>query len=121
MGTRANILIRDDSGDILWFYRHSDGYPEGTLPTLEKFLDLVKSGKIRNNVNQACGWLVLIGHEEYKNYSENNSWKIGAYEPSTCAIGGTEFFYEIHLGKKEIRVFEVMGDGKKGKLIKKVK
>lgn len=57
MSTRANIIVKDKH-DTLWFYRHSDGYPEGTLPSLNKFLDMVKSGKIRDNVGQVvdCHW-----------------------------------------------------------------
>jgi len=65
MSTRAQIKITDSFGQELWFYRHSDGYPDGTLPTLQKFLDWVKAGKIRDNVEQAAGWLILIGAEEY--------------------------------------------------------
>ena len=61
MSTRANIVIKDEYSE-LWFYRHSDGYPEGTLPTLTEFLDAVKAGLIRNNVSQAAGWLIIIGH-----------------------------------------------------------
>lgn len=66
MSTRAGIIIKDKF-DSIHFYRHSDGYPEGTLPTLKEFLDLVKSKKIRNNTSQASGWLVIIGAKEYNN------------------------------------------------------
>lgn len=65
MSTRAGIVLIDESGDTLHFYRHSDGYPKGTMPTLRKFLNLVKKGQIRDNVSQAGGWLVLIGAMEY--------------------------------------------------------
>ena len=51
MSTRANIIIKD-SYNKLYFYRHSDGYPEGTMPTLTKFLDMVVNKEIRNNVLQ---------------------------------------------------------------------
>lgn len=109
MSTRANIRIKDKHTEV-WFYRHSDGYPEGTLPTLNKFLDLVKSNKIRDNVSQASGWLVLIGAEEYKQSLEklNNSevggynWKVGAYEPTDKLHIGVDFVYTVDLDKKEI-------------------
>lgn len=65
MSTRAGIVLIDESGDTLHFYRHYDGYPKGTMPTLKKFLNLVKKGQIRDNVGQAGGWLVLIGAMEY--------------------------------------------------------
>ena len=110
MSTRANIIIKDQYTK-LWFYRHSDGYPEGTMPTLEKFLDWVKSGKIRNNAGQAAGWLIAIGIDEYKtNYKgetkENplepgddglSGWKIGAYEPTGDQHGDIEYLYTIDL------------------------
>ena len=102
MSTRANILIKDSFGDELQFYRHSDGYPEGTMPTLEKFLDLIKSGKIRNNVNQAAGWLIVIGHEEYKQTRKqwpSSAWKVGAYEPTTGEHGDIDYLYTIDLEK----------------------
>lgn len=66
MSTRAGIIVKDKFESI-HFYRHSDGYPEGTLPTLEKFLNLVKEKKIRNNASQASGWLIMIGAQEYSN------------------------------------------------------
>ena len=65
MSTRASILIKDSNGDSLWFYRHSDGYSEGAMPTLTKFMQAVKDGIVRDNVGQASGWLVLLGSEEY--------------------------------------------------------
>jgi len=113
MSTRANIKIKDHYNE-LWFYRHSDGYPEGTMPTLEKFLQWVKDGKIRDNVGQASGWLVLIGAMEYNEvYSENRlktmeelfkpvNWKVGAYEPTTGQHGDIDFLYTIDLVKKTI-------------------
>ena len=64
MSTRAGIIIKDGHSEQ-HFYRHSDGYPEGTKPTLEKFLQYVKDGKIRDNTSQAAGWLIIIGAEEY--------------------------------------------------------
>lgn len=43
MSTRANVVIKDQYSS-LWFYRHTDGYPEGTLPTLEKFMEKLEDG-----------------------------------------------------------------------------
>jgi hypothetical protein len=82
MSTRANILIKDEC-DELWFYRHSDGYPTGCLPTLAKFMSWVKDRKIRSNVGQSAGWLIVIGKEEYESEGLNSDWKVGAYEPTT--------------------------------------
>jgi hypothetical protein len=76
MSTRANIIIKDKYGQLI-FYRHSDGYPEGALPTLKKLMSWVKDGKIRDNVDQASGWLILIGAEEYGDVYEGG----GKYTP----------------------------------------
>ena len=127
MSTRANIIIKDKYDELI-FYRHSDGYPEGTMPTLEKFLDLVKTGKIRNNVGQSAGWLIVIGADEYDKYGysrENmianivgdprkstlkdfvdnpKDWKVGAYEPTTQIHGDIDFLYVIDLESKQIHI-----------------
>jgi hypothetical protein len=124
MSTRAQVKIVDGQGQELWFYRHSDGYPDGTMPTLEKFLSWVKEGKIRSNVEQAAGWLILIGAEEYnevydyktqtKSKKETlteptgdslNRWKCGAYEPCACRDlhGDVEHLYTINLADKTIK------------------
>ena len=94
------------------------------MPTLQKFLDWVKAGKIRSNVEQAAGWLILIGAEEYGStydYKTRTSspkatlteplddqlsgWKCGAYEPCACRDfhGDIEYFYTISLADKTIK------------------
>ena len=110
MSTRANIIIKDNS-DKLFFYRHSDGYPEGTMPQLEKFMSWVKEGKIRDNVGQAAGWLIMLGNAEYESGVEPGSdgvsgWKVGAFEPTTGIHGDVEYIYTIDLESKEITVEE---------------
>ena len=108
MSTRANIKITDGR-NTLWFYRHSDGYPEGALPTLNRFMDWLRSSAIRDNVGQAAGWLVVIGHQEYAGHLEpgdRNSgmgWKVGAYEPTTGLHGDTEYLYTIDLAAKTLK------------------
>jgi hypothetical protein len=135
MSTRANIVLKesysykDEKGKIinrseeLIFYRHSDGYPEGTLPILNKFMDWLKSGKIRNNLQQCAGWLIVLGAMEYNaipKYEIENEylkdtdtiedpedWKVGAFEPTTCIHGDIEYLYTIDLSKKELTYTEV--------------
>ena len=128
MSTRAQVKIIDSYKQELWFYRHSDGYPEGTMPSLEKFLGWVKAGQIRDNVGQAAGWLVLIGAEEYGtvyDYAAKETrakktltaptdnevgmgWKCGAYEPCVCELRGyVEYFYTVDLAKKTIEVKKI--------------
>jgi hypothetical protein len=124
MSTRANIVITDGEDELI-FYRHSDGYPTGTLPTLKEFLALVISGTIRNNVSQSAGWLILVGANEYGvTYNSNGithtldsccgspgmAWKVGAYEPSTGIHGDIEHFYVVDLSQKNIRHTKVTWD-----------
>ena len=126
MSTRAQVIVKDKWGEV-WFYRHSDGYPEGALPTLKQFLGWVKEGKIRDNCEQSAGWLILIGAMEYgtvysylskgkpdrpKTIDElftpgldngASDWKVGAYEPSCPREhGDIAYLYTIDLDNKEI-------------------
>ena len=129
MSTRANIVIKD-SCDQLWFYRHSDGYPEGAMPTLQKFVKWLRDGTIRNNSDQAAGWLILVGAEEYNRgdhtvaykqlpaseaFSPDVSggctgWKCGAYEPTTGVHGDIEFLYVIDCEAATITCYDSWDD-----------
>lgn len=130
MSTRCNIIIKDEE-DQLIFYRHSDGYPDGALPTLKKFMAWVKEGKIRDNVEQSSGWLILIGAKEYDSVyigggkrelkttltepdpaDEISGWKCGAYEPTVSIHGDIEYLYTLDLQKLTITVQKVIGDNK---------
>ncbi len=123
MSTRCNIIIKDACSK-LYFYRHSDGYPEGAMPVLEKFLALVKAGKIRDNVGQAAGWLIILGASEYDVHGYSSSdvnkagdprnsllnevaadpkgWKVGSIEPTDGLHSDIEHLYIIDLDKREI-------------------
>lgn len=114
MSTRAQVIVKDSFGDELWFYRHSDGYPKGTLPSLEKFLGWVKDGLIRDNALQSAGWLVILGHTEYEQSDIPNSkdgcdgWKVGAYEPCPpVKHGDIEYLYTVDLAEKKISYIKV--------------
>jgi hypothetical protein len=125
MSTRANIIITDGYQNQI-FYRHSDGYPEGVQPTLQKFIDWVAEGKLRNNTGQAAGWLIMLGALEYqtvpklkegaKKYSLDlelkddgigMDWKVGAYEPTDCIHGDIEYLYLIDLRKPSVKMMKV--------------
>lgn len=104
MSTRANIVVTDNH-TTLWFYRHSDGYPEGAMPLLEKFLDAVKSGAIRDNTSQAAGWLIVLGAQEYNEYrTDIGDWKVGNIEPTSGQHGDIEYLYVINLKDKTIEI-----------------
>lgn len=137
MSTRANIIIKEGK-EKLFFYRHSDGYPSGTMPTLNIFLKWLKEGKIRNNVSQGAGWLIVLGAMEYaaipehtvteierygrkskdcdiETIKEPTYWKCGAYEPTTGLHGNIEYLYTIDLRTNEITVQSVSTNYDTGK------
>jgi len=118
MSTRAQIIVQDPDKEEIWFYRHSDGYPKGVKKTLDQFCAWVRTGLIRNNTQQAAGWLVILGHAEYDDVWENgdirkkrpdehlrpskemcSGWKVGAYEPCEPVIhSDVEHMYRVVLG-----------------------
>lgn len=114
MSTRANIVVKDGI-DELWFYRHSDGYPQGAMPLLQEFVELIKSKKIRDNISQASGWLIMLGAQEYQQsvdkMKENkigfSDWKVGSIEPTTGQHGDIEYLYTVDLPTKTIIVKEI--------------
>lgn len=140
MSTRANIIIKESYSytakngrkvtktDQLFFYRHSDGYPEGALPTLNLFMEWLKKGIIRNNISQGSGWLILLGAMEYNSIpifevgepsfpgakaygkfetiQDPEDWKCGAYEPTTGIHGDIQFLYVIDLTDQTLKVYD---------------
>jgi len=155
MSTRANIIIKekgsytDNNGkqknysEKLYFYRHSDGYPEGTMPLLVTFINAMREGKIRNNVGQSAGWLIMLGAVEYNSipkfelephavgrraygdvtttkFSEEDfsGWKVGAIEPTTGIHGDIEYKYVIDVKTMDITCYERRGNWNKPKWVK---
>jgi len=121
MSTRSQVIIKDSYSEQ-WFYRHCDGYPEGIMPSLQKFIGWVRTGAIRDNVEQSCGWLVVLGAKEYDTPREPDTlghlsgWKVGAYEPCEKERhGDIEFIYVIDLGDKSIKGYSVKFDDSDGK------
>ena len=123
MSTRCQVAVIDkytNPEKPILFYRHSDGYPEGVKDTLDEFCDLIKSGRIRNNDEQAAGWLIVLGVKEYSGISginfqtlappENPSfsdWKVGAYEPCSVYHGDIEYFHVVHVEALKYFSFKV--------------
>jgi hypothetical protein len=136
MSTRANVIIKEsysyrsnngrtvNRSSELIFYRHHDGYPEGTLPTLNIFLDWIRTGKIRKDLSQSAGWLIVLGAVEYASipkykldkdnkYADLDSieppqdWKSGSYELTTQIHGDIEYLYTIDLNELSIKIESV--------------
>ncbi len=120
MSTRANILIKDEDG-MLYFYRHSDGYPESTGEDLKEFVKGYQTGAMRLDLGQSAGWLIIRGHKEY--FGENQTftgspnpldrsygWKVGAYEPTTDIHGDIDYLYTIDLENKILSCARANGE-----------
>ena len=115
MSTRANIIVKDQYSE-LWFYRHSDGYPEGAMSLIARFVKAVNEGRLRSNVGQSAGWLILMGAHEYdtirmdlnaEEWDKMMGWKVGSIEPTNGEHGDIEFRYTIEL--KESGTYDPMG------------
>lgn len=121
MSTRCEMIVKEDA-EHLWFYRHSDGYPSYALKPLIKFMGMVSTGKIRDNVQQASGWLIVLGREENEelrakfsdlqrpSFDANMGWKCGQIEPATCRHGDIEYLYILDLDKRAINVYAIPFD-----------
>lgn len=107
MSTRASIIFTDSHGTKLYFYRHSDGYPETTGEDLKEFCKDYQK-KFRNNATQSAGWLIVRGHEAQKEANKTCAadaklmeamygWKVGDYEPTDQIHGDVEYVYVIDL------------------------
>ena len=108
MSTRANIIVKDSLGQLI-FYRHSDGYPEGAMPLLNDFLNLLKDGKIRDSVTESAGWLIILGHNEYAEMRRDygyTRYMVGSIEPTTEIHGDIRYLYEIDVEKKTIECWK---------------
>jgi hypothetical protein len=135
MSTRANIIIKD-SYSKLFFYRHSDGYPEGTMPLLNKFVGWIKNKTIRNNIQQSAGWLIILGALEYntipkcefdapsypgstgygkiETIEDPTDWKCGAIEPTTAIHGDIDYLYIIDVDNKTIECYDAWTEDGEG-------
>ena len=118
MSTRCAVALVDQYTTVL-FYRHSDGYPDGVQASLDRFCDLIEKQRIRNNVSQAGGWLVIIGNQEYEVGPEPghdlniSGWKVGAYEPIDHFPWDLEWLHIVDVHNATWRSVEIYrGDGK---------
>jgi len=116
MSTRCNVLVKDKYSEQ-WFYRHSDGYPSVTAVSLQKFVNWLDKGIIRDNVSQGSSWLIIMGNTEYSKdesrctpepseEDECYGWKVGAYEITSCKHGDIEYLYTIDMHAKTVTVDE---------------
>lgn len=108
MSTRCNVIIKDDY-TTLYFYRHSDGYPDCTLESLKEFVKGYTEKRLRLDAMQSAGWLIIHGQLEYGTLPTD--WKVGAYEPTSDTHGDIEYLYTIDLDKRELFYQGGFGEG----------
>jgi hypothetical protein len=139
MSTRAIVVIKDKY-DKLFFYRHSDGYPEGVEASLKFLMEGLRTGKFRDNVSQFSGWLITVGAAEYNTLprfkvdevhtgyadmktlevpkdkfgGDGFAWKVGAYEPTTEIHGDIEYLYVIDLTNQTCKGYKDWRDNGEG-------
>lgn len=131
MSTRANIVLIEQGiytdyetkktvqyKEKLYFYKHSDGYPEGTMKIIDMFMMWLTEGRIRDNVSQSGGWLIILGAvaSGFKanpgsiNDLTGLGWKVGSIEPTTEIHGDIEYRYDLYLKTREVKIYERRGD-----------
>lgn len=109
----------------LIFYRQSDGNPEAIVPVLKVFLKWINEGKLRNNLGQCGGWLIILGALEYNampkflffkeklGFNELSKmqlpkvWKCGSFEPASSISGDIDYLYEIDINEAKLTVKKV--------------
>ena len=64
MGVRTNVVFGElgREHDLIWFFRHWDGYPDGPVARdLEQMARWIREGRIRADPQHASGWLLVLG------------------------------------------------------------
>ena len=100
MSTRCQVIVCDQSDEI-WFYHHWDGYPSAMIPQLQRFLNHVRAGLIRDNAGQAAGW--LLRDHLVDNSVPGYAWKASDYEPCAARLhGDIEWLYRVNVATKTL-------------------
>ncbi len=122
MSTRAHIAFFDaepgaeqvTKPDVL-IYKHSDGYPEGTLPQLTEFCKLFNEHRgLHNNEYATARCVQFMTNHDDKEMAEwyketkipnTDTFSFLGYGVGTGFHGDIEFYYVVT--PEEIKVFEV--------------
>lgn len=94
MSTRATIKIVENK-DVIWVYRHCDGYPETTFEDLKNTLSNI--GKYTDAFEIATEII----------QSKDTTFP---YELTSCQHGDEEYAYLIDVEKRELKCYKVGGD-----------
>jgi hypothetical protein len=64
MSTRASVVVKDGR-DKLYFYQHSDGYPDGLGVSLDRFIQSEKAKSHIDDIEYFCGVLLIEINRDY--------------------------------------------------------
>ena len=97
MATRSIIKFTDGENTIA-VYKHWDGYPDVTVPTIQEFVKWngMRNGDLEYTVANFCFW--------YKHEGEEGSYHTGiGVLPSVDADRGQEYEYVVDLNNQTIK------------------
>jgi hypothetical protein len=131
MSTRCQIGFYSDSKvdyKKFWalFYKHSDGYPKGVIPTLAEILPRFADSR-GNNPDYCAAWTLFHFMLESVAWTAQNSVKYSATLPADgysfigfgIDIGfhmDIEYFYRVDCDTRTVTIFETNFWGKRAKL-----
>lgn len=90
MSTRASIQLIDGE-DTLFFYQHSDGYPEGLGAWLSRCLKLPQIQECKDDIEYLAGILIM---EVNRDYIERNQ-RLPDMVPALGVHGDESYTYVI--------------------------
>lgn len=111
MSTRAQICIKRDTEGFkdtggIYIYKHSDGYPEGVLPTLAPFVERFTKNRGDDPCYLLCQIVRAFAVVDFKSerlndgaYGQFTGWGL-----DTVEHGDIEYLYEIDSATGKIYV-----------------
>lgn len=97
MSTRASIQIIDGD-DVLYFYQHSDGYPEGLGVKLSKCLQMPKLQEYKDDAEYLAGFLMMEVNRDYIERSQ----RMPDMVPALGVHGDESYTYQINASTLEM-------------------
>lgn len=97
MSTRASVQIIDGD-EALYFYQHSDGYPEGLGKWLQRCLSLPQVQECKDDAEYLAGLLMM---EVNRDYIERNQ-RLPDMVPAFGVHGDESYTYRIDASTLEL-------------------
>ena len=91
MSTRCNIIVKDETGNRIYLYHHSDGYPEGVGTDLAHWAKTRNWGKYCNSAHHIATALLKGLPSPFYGYEDRD------YELTSGLHGDIDYFYIVNL------------------------